>query len=144
MIVDNGYLEWSTTVRPPLKSTITQAEMRFSKWLESLRMDVECTFGILKGRWRVLKSGIRFHNNKVAPNNIWLTCCALHTMLLDVDGLSKAWKNVVHSHWELESGKFGNDYVPVAIRRLVDPNGTDDSVCATTMVHDLDIKDARQ
>jgi hypothetical protein len=34
-------------------------EIRWSKWLESMRKDVECTFGILKGRWRILKSGIR-------------------------------------------------------------------------------------
>jgi DDE superfamily endonuclease len=124
VIVDNGYLEWSTTV-PPIKSTANGAEMRFSEWLESLRKDVECTFGILKGRWRVLKSGIRVHNMEVA-DNIWLTCCALHNMLLDVDGLSKAWKNGVRSHWELESGEFGDDDIPFAIRRLIDPNGTDE------------------
>ena len=125
VIVVNGYLEWSTIV-PPLKSTVNRAEMRFSEWLTSLRKDVKCTFGILKGRWRVLKSGIRVHNTEVA-DNIWLTCCALHkNMLLDVDGLSKAWKNGVRSHWELESGEFGNDDIPFTIRRLVDPNGTDE------------------
>ena len=47
-------------------------------------------------------------------------------MLLDVDGLSKAWKNGVRSHWELESGEFGDDDIPFAIRRLIDPNGTDE------------------
>jgi hypothetical protein len=55
VIVDNGYLNWSTTV-PPIKNTCHRSEIRFSQWLESLRKDVECTFGILKGRWRVLKS----------------------------------------------------------------------------------------
>jgi Plant transposon protein len=109
----------------PLKSTDNRAAIRFSELLESLQKDVQCTFGILKGRWRVLKSGIRVHKNEVV-DNIWLTCCALHNMLLDVDGLSKAWKNGVRSHWELESGKFGNDDIPFAIRRLVNPNGTDE------------------
>jgi hypothetical protein len=99
VIEDNGYLEWSSTVLP-LKSTCNRAEMRFSEWPELLRKDVECTLGILKGRWRVRKSGIRVHNTEVA-DNISLTCCALHNMLLDVDGLSKAWKNGVRSHWEL-------------------------------------------
>ena len=84
VIVDNGYLEWSTTV-PPVKNSCDRAELRFSQWLESMRKDVECTFGILKGRWRILKTGIRVHNTKVC-DNIWLTCCALHNMLLDVDG----------------------------------------------------------
>jgi hypothetical protein len=49
VMVDNGYLPWSTTV-PPIKDPSTIAELRWSKWLESMRKDVECTFGILKGR----------------------------------------------------------------------------------------------
>jgi hypothetical protein len=49
VIVDNGYLNWSTTV-PPIKHSCNRSEIRFSQWLESLRKDVECTFGILKGR----------------------------------------------------------------------------------------------
>jgi len=56
----------------------------------SLRNDVECTFGILKGRWRILKSGIRIHG-VTEPNKVWLTCCAFHNMLLDIDGLDLQW-----------------------------------------------------
>lgn len=43
-IVDNGYLSWVTTV-PPLTVHTTYDEMRWSKWLESMRKDVECFFG---------------------------------------------------------------------------------------------------
>ncbi len=86
-IVDNGYLQWPSTV-PPLKNSCNRSEIRFSQWLESLRKDVECSFGILKGRWRILKTGVRLHNTKVC-DSIWLTCCALHYTLLDVDGLSE-------------------------------------------------------
>jgi hypothetical protein len=125
VIVDNGYLSWSTTV-PPMKNSSYRSEIRFSQWLESLRKDVECTFGILKGRWRILKSGIRLHNT-AAADNIWLTCCALHNMLLEVDGLDKGWKTGVLSHWQLESGQFGTEDVPEAIRRLINPNGTNES-----------------
>jgi hypothetical protein len=75
VIVDNGYMEWSTTV-PPLKDSMQRSEVRFSQWLESLRKDVECTFGILKCRWRILKTGIRLHNTEAA-DNVWLTCCAV-------------------------------------------------------------------
>jgi hypothetical protein len=89
VIVDNGYLSWPTTI-PPLKNTCNQSELRFSQWLEALRKDVECTFGILKGRWRIHKTGIRVHNTEVS-DNIWMTCCALHNNLLDVDGLSHKW-----------------------------------------------------
>ena len=120
VIVDNGYLDWSSTV-PPIKNSNSRAELRFSQWLESLRKDVECTFGILKGRWRVLKTGIRLHNNESA-DNIWLTCCTLHNMLLEVDGLSAGWKSGVPSHWELEGGQFDLEDVPDAIRRLLSPD----------------------
>jgi hypothetical protein len=54
VIVDNGYLQWSCTV-PPFTITSNMDETRWSKWLESMRKDVQCTFGILKGRWRILK-----------------------------------------------------------------------------------------
>jgi hypothetical protein len=49
LITDNGYLAWSCTI-PSIKSSSSEAEIRFSQWIESLRKDVECTFGILKGR----------------------------------------------------------------------------------------------
>ena len=120
VIVDNGYLNWSTTV-PPIKHSCNRSEIRFSQWLESLRKDVECTFGILKGRWRVLKSGIRVHNTEAA-DNIWLTCCALHNVLLDVDSLIAGWANGVPSHWEGERGQFQVDDIPDSIRRLISPD----------------------
>lgn len=43
-IVDNGYVERSTLV-PPSKCYMTYDDMRWSKWLESMRKDVECFFG---------------------------------------------------------------------------------------------------
>jgi hypothetical protein len=52
VIVDNGYLDWSCTV-PPFRVSNNIDKIRWSKWLESMRKDVECTFGILKGRWRI-------------------------------------------------------------------------------------------
>ena len=60
IIVDNGYLNWVTTV-PPMKASCKQPEIRFSQWLESIRKDVECTVGIMKSRFRILKTGIRLH-----------------------------------------------------------------------------------
>ena len=75
---------------PPLKKSNMRSEIRFPEWLESLRKDVECAFGILKGRWRILKYGIRFHSVENCDRT-WLTCCALHNMLLETDGLAEVW-----------------------------------------------------
>ncbi len=49
VIVVNGYLVWSCTVSP-LSVTNKIDKTRWSRWVESMRKDVECTFGILKGR----------------------------------------------------------------------------------------------
>ena len=112
LLVDNGYLNWGITI-PPMKNTLYITQTRWSEWLESMRKDVECTFGILKGRFRILKAGIRCWGVKVA-DDIWLTCCALHNMLLEVDGIDGSWDGI--------DGQFdfdeNADNLPFALQRL--------------------------
>ena len=62
-MVDNGYLSWSCTV-PPVKDGATYEVIRLSEWLESMSKDVKCTFGILKGRFFILRYGLRFKSIK--------------------------------------------------------------------------------
>ena len=124
LLVDNGYLSWATTI-PPFKNTSSRAEIRWSQWLESMRKDVECTFGILKGRWRILKAGVRLHGVE-ACDKVWKTCCALHNMLLEVDGLDEHWQEGVESDWQGELGQhdeedFINYAPPFAVCRLHSP-----------------------
>ena len=49
ILVDGGHLNWSCLICP-FKNTISIREQRWSRWAESMRKDVECTFGILKGK----------------------------------------------------------------------------------------------
>ena len=49
-----------------------------------------CTFGILKGGWHILKTGIWLHGIEKG-DQVWFTCCALHNLLLEVDCLSDEW-----------------------------------------------------
>ena len=122
LLVDNGYHNWAITV-PPMKRTTRRTEIRFSQWLESMRKDVECTFGILKGRWRVLKAGIRIHGIEDA-DRIWKTCCALHNWLLEIDGLDSQWEAGARSDWEGELGQHDSQdvhFIPTAIDRLLNP-----------------------
>jgi hypothetical protein len=90
LIVDNVYLAWPTAHVPPFKTHAAYEELRFSKWVESMRKDVECIFGIMKGRFRILKTGIPLHGIE-ATDRIWSTCCALHNFLLEEDGLDAGW-----------------------------------------------------
>lgn len=114
ILVDGGYLPWSCTVCP-IKETESIKATRWSKWAESMRKDVECTFGILKGRWRILKTGIRIQN-LTTVDNIWYTCCTFHNMLLNVDGLDERWKEGVRSPYE---GELGYHDYSVATKNVV-------------------------
>ena len=70
--------------------------MRWSQWLESMRKDVECTFGILKKRFTILDKGVEARNIGSA-DKVWMTCCALHNMLLEVDGYAEMWEGSIAS-----------------------------------------------
>ena len=47
LISDNGFIETSIFI-DPIKARFGQKEIFFSEWLESVRKDVECVFGILR------------------------------------------------------------------------------------------------
>ena len=84
-----------------------------------MRKDVECTFRILKGRWRILKTGVCVYGvDKV--DEIWLTCCALHNWLLDIDRISGQWNDgVLDSNWDGELGQNDFDGLRESIPTLI-------------------------
>ena len=47
-----------------------------------MRKDVECTFGILKKRWRILNNGLQYRDISTCEK-IFVTCCCVHNFLLD-------------------------------------------------------------
>lgn len=99
-IVNNEYLRWSVIV-PPLKHTNFRDEIRLSDWIESMRKDIECTFGIPKGRWWVLQYRIKLWG-KQNTDKVWITYCGLHNWLLEVDGLAEGWEDGVQSNFDTE------------------------------------------
>ena len=84
LICDNGYLCWSTTICPYLRSETDGSRLKdlFSSNLESIRKDVECVFGILKSWWDCLDRGFKHQKMKVC-GNIFQTCAVLHSMMYD-------------------------------------------------------------
>ena len=52
----------------PNKERFDYDEVLFSEWIESIRKDVECTFGILKARFRILHCAIQYHSASVIEN----------------------------------------------------------------------------
>ena len=91
-----GYHKW-TCMMNPLKHTCTRSDRLWSEWVESTRKDVECTFGILKSRWRFLRNGIVLQN-QTSIDYAFFTCCILHNLILENDGLDNRWETDID--WE--------------------------------------------
>ena len=78
-----------------------------------MRKDVECTFNFIKGRFRIFQYGFRFHSISKC-DQLWLTCLALHNMLLSIDGLDENWGQGVHQDYVHTE----NIDTPLAIQKI--------------------------
>ena len=54
----------------------------------------KCTFGVLKSRWRFLRNGIVLQK-QTSIDYAFFTCCILHNLILEFDGLDNRWKENV-------------------------------------------------
>ena len=84
LIVDGGYPKESWLM-DPFGLACTMEEKRYSEWLESVRKDIECAFGIIKGRFRLFMQAIQFHKFHQIEN-AWKAAIMLHNMLISYDG----------------------------------------------------------
>ena len=109
LIVDGGYHKWRC-MQCPMKHTSKMKEALWSKWVESVRKDVECCFGILKGRFRCLKLPI-YYQSKHVIDNMFFTCCILHNILLNVDGYDSRWEENVN--WEGQAGHHAEEDITI-------------------------------
>ena len=124
-ICDGGYHRWSCMINP-IKHTISRGDRLWSEWVESTRKDVECTFGILKSRWRFLRNGIVLQKQS-SIDLAFFTCCILHNLILEFDGLDNRWEEDVdwdQMHPQPDNSDEGFDLdceVPsVQQRRIID------------------------
>ena len=70
-------------------------KQEFRREHKTFREDVECAFGVLKGRFRCLKLPI-YYENKCHIDYMFYTCCILHNMLLHFDGLDVRWERNIN------------------------------------------------
>jgi hypothetical protein len=84
IIVDGGYQQ-ASWLMPPFGPSCSFDEKRWSEWLESVRKDIECTFGIIKARFRLFMMSIQFH--KFADiSNAWKAALILHNINITYNG----------------------------------------------------------
>jgi hypothetical protein len=83
-IVDGGYLRWPSLIcADPYSANADVRKM--SPIHGGVRKDIECAFGILKRRFKWLKSWNELSEvGDIA--NVFSTCCILHNILLEHDG----------------------------------------------------------
>lgn len=108
----------------PTKLPDGPGDIIFSKTLESVRKDVECFFGILKGRFRILKLRLGYHSRDDI-DNIFFTCCILHNMLHSFDGMDVFEDNV---DWSGSAGDHdpkdhapATDFSSIGARPMANP-----------------------
>jgi hypothetical protein len=129
ILCDGGYHKWRA-MQCPVKIPIYQNEKEWSEMMESMRKDVECAFGILKGRFRILKYGFRIMD-RAQINNVVHTCMTLHNMLIEWDG---------NDVWETDLDYLGVDGeheadVLEAIRVATGCGETDGDFCTNGAVN---------
>lgn len=115
-LCDGGFHKWRC-LQCPVKMSPDVDTSVWSKWIESMRKDVECCFGILKGRWRILKTGLLIQDANVV-GNIFKTCVCLHNELLEHDGLDESWEHSVEH--EYEAGLHHAEDIPRVFNRLAE------------------------
>jgi len=102
-LADGIYPEWSIFVKT-IPEPISSDRKLFAQLQESLRKDVERCFGILQGRFSILKQPSRYWTVRKMVSII-TTCCILHNMIvqdeqdtyhvLDFDSRNSAGNEVV-------------------------------------------------
>ena len=86
LICDGGYLHWTELICPYKHEPASSRKGFFSSKIESIWKDVECVFGIMKKRWKILDNGIRFSDMQDVEK-MFTDCCMLHNNMLSRDGV---------------------------------------------------------
>ncbi|CAM9515210.1 unnamed protein product, partial [Ectocarpus fasciculatus] len=83
LLVDNGYYHHPWLINPISSSVRYEAKV-WSEWVESVRKDVECFFGVLKVRFRILQQQIQLHKH-VHIEAVFKVACIFQNMLMTYD-----------------------------------------------------------
>ena len=96
ILCDQGYLSWRATICAFCSAVAGPMAVRWNRLVSATRKDIECTFGIMKKRFRILRLPLLFR--PITKIGTIFRCCAiLHNMLLDYDGLADIGQE--ESHW---------------------------------------------
>ena len=84
LVGDDAYALKMYLLKPYSKTTMDRAEIAYNKRLSRARKSVECSFGILVARFNAMRGGFLMEPENA--NYAALACCALHNLLIDLQG----------------------------------------------------------
>lgn len=84
LVGDEAYPLRTFLMRPFPGSVLNDQRREFNRRISRARQCIECCFGILAAKFRVLKSDIELCANKV--DLIVKACCILHNCIIDQEG----------------------------------------------------------
>lgn len=80
LVGDSEYPLSPWLMKPYPEETRDHDEIRFNKQLSSVRVKVECAFGLIKSRWRVLQK--RFDSSVEFAVKNAIACAVLHNLCI--------------------------------------------------------------
>ena len=116
VLVDGGYLKFACFICPQLQRCESSA-VYWSELLESVRKDIECVFGILKARFRILKMQLEVKYASTIEA-IFQCCCILHNILLVHDGLDTKYND--EAFWSHLSPENDNEEESTDIENIIE------------------------
>ena len=83
LVGDSAYPLTESLVKPLSDSATDPAENKCNKELSRARVGIECAFGVLKSRFRIVMKGCE--DQLTTFNQTILACCVLHNMCVQND-----------------------------------------------------------
>ena len=84
----------------PFPNTSNGPRDSYNYYHSQVRINIECSFGVLTNRWRILKSPLSSHIPIHRINTLVLCLCKLHNFCID-NGNASAPKRYVHDRLTL-------------------------------------------
>ena len=95
LVGDGGYPLKPYLMRPYPLRNLTREQETFNKRLSHARQVVECAFGIISNKWRILMKAIEVTPERA--ENIVKCICLVHNIILDKEGMSEISGNSTES-----------------------------------------------
>lgn len=91
---DAAYPLKNYLMRPFVGQTLSIEQEIFNRNLSRARRLVECAFGIITSKWRILKTEIEIHPDKI---DLVVKCiCLLHNIIINLEGIPDAFQATQH------------------------------------------------